>query len=102
MAREYRNPFTLDGRVKPQVGVSQTKVKAVKELLDKRNSGDLVAAAMLREVLTTSDAIFNFAHLTNLNFIPNFDEAERNWRKVAQVRTNDDLKETTLYSTRLS
>lgn len=96
--RTYKNPFTLDGRIKSQVGVTQTKVKAVKELLDKRNSGDLVAAAMLREVLTTSDAIFNFAHLTNLNFVPNFDEAERNWRKAAQVRTNDDLKETTLYS----
>lgn len=100
--RTYKNPFTLDGRVKPRVGVSQTKVKAVQELTERHLAGDRIASAQLLEVLTTSDAIFNFAHLTNLNFLPNYDEAERNWRTVAGTRTVDDLKPVSLYSLQAS
>lgn len=100
--RTYKNPFTLDGRIKPQVGVSQTKVKAIKELTERHLSGDRIASAQLLEVLTTSDAIFNFAHLTNLNFVPNYDEAPRQWRKIAGTRPVPDFKPATLYSLQMS
>lgn len=100
--RTYKNPFTLDGRVKPRVGVNQTKVKAVQELTERHLQGDRIATAQLLEVLTTSDAIFNFSHLTNLNFVPQYDEAERQWRKVAGTRTVDDLKPVSLYSLQAS
>lgn len=96
--RTYKNKFTLDGRVKPRLGVSEKKVEAVKELLERHNSGDLIASATLQEALTTSDAVFNLAHLANINFLPNYDAAERNWRQVAGTRTVSDLKPVTLYS----
>lgn len=98
MAREYKDKFTLDGRLRPGGPVTARKVEAVKNLLEAHKRGDLVAGARLQEALTTSDAIFNLAYLANLNFLPNYDEAERNWRSVAGTRTVPDLKPVTLYS----
>lgn len=96
--RVYKNKFTLDGRVKVVPGVSEKKVGAVRNLLEKRNAGDRIAEATLHEALTTSDAPFNLAHLATLNFIPNFDKAERQWSKLAGNRVVNDLRPVTLYS----
>lgn len=96
--RKYKDNFTLDGRVRPTNGVSKTKVSAVRTLLEKHNAGNKIATATLHEALTTSDAIFNMAYLATLNFVPNFDDAVRNWQDVAGVRTVPDLKPATLYS----
>ncbi len=95
---EYKNAFDLDGRLKRSRHVSERKVEAVKSLLEQHNRGNRVASAQLQELLTTTDAIFNLAHLANLNFIPNYDEAPRTWSEIAGVRTVDDFRPVTLYS----
>jgi hypothetical protein len=96
--RVYKDEFTLDGRIKPGLGVSRRKVEAVRDLYEAYQHGSLIAGAKLQEALTSSDAIFNLAHLANLNFIPNFDEADRSWAGIAGRRTVNDLKPVTLYS----
>ena len=98
MAKNYKNTFTLDGRLKPGAFVTEAKVRKVKDLFERHLSGDRVASATLQEALTTSDAIFSFAYLTNANFIPDYDEAPRTWTQVAGTRTADNLKPLTLYS----
>lgn len=95
---EYKNPFTLDGRLQKVAHVTEEKVEAVKELLEAHLSGDRVRGAVLHELLTTSDAIFNLAYLANLNFVPNYDEAPRNWTEIAGTRPVPDFRPATLYS----
>jgi len=97
MSHEYKNPFTLDGKVKPSAFVSKEKVSAVKSLLERHMHGDRIASGTLQEALSTSDAIFNLAHLTNLNFVPEFEEAPRTWSQIAGVRVAPDLRPVTLY-----
>lgn len=96
--REYKNSFTLDGRLRPYAGVTKAKVLAVKSLMESAMHGDIVADAKFRESVTTSDAVFNTAYFTTLNFIPQFDEAQRSWSEVASVRTVPDFKPVQLYS----
>lgn len=98
MAREYKDKFTLDGRLRPQAGVSRAKVKAAKDLMERAMSGDIIADATFRESVTTSDAVFNTAYLTTLNFIPQFDEAPRTWNQIAGVRVVPDFKPVQLFS----
>ena len=97
-ARTYKNPFTLDGRVKSVPGVSNRKVDAVKGLLERHYAGDAIATATLHEALTSSDAIFNMTHLATLNFVPQYDMAQRVWSQIAGTRTVPDFKPVTLYS----
>lgn len=98
MAREYKDNFTLDGRVKVVPGVTKRKVEAVRDLTEKHLRGDRIASATLHEALTSSDAIFSAAHLATLNFLPNYDEAPREWRSVAGVRPVPDFRPATLFS----
>lgn len=98
VAKTYKNAFTLDGRVRPTLGVTEAKVAAVRDLMEKHKAGDFRASGILHEALTTSDAIFNLAHLATLNFVPNFDEAPRNWQSIAGTRTVPDFKPVTLFS----
>jgi len=98
MVTEYKDPFTLDGRLKKPRHVTERKVAAVQELLEAHLRGDRIKSAILQEALTTSDAIFSLAYIANLNFVPNYDEAPRNWSSIADVRTVDDFRPVTLYS----
>lgn len=95
---EYKNKFTLDGRLKPGLGVSPKKVEAVKGLMEQHMAGDHRASGILHEALTTSDAVFNLAYLATLNFVPNYDEAPRVWSQVAGVRDVPDFRPATLFS----
>ena len=96
--RTYKNPLTLDGRLKTVPGVTLTKVNKVKSLLEAHFEGSKIATATLHEALTTSDAMFNLAQLASIQFVPNFDKADRNWRTIAGTRTAPNLKPVTLYS----
>lgn len=96
--RTYKDNLSLDGRLKVVNGVTARKVSAAKDLLEGHLRGDFIKSAQLREALTTSDAVFNLAHLATLNFVPNYDEAEREWSTIAGERTVPDLKPVTLYS----
>jgi hypothetical protein len=95
----YEDAWTLDGRLRPTRGtITKGKVKAVRELLNRHLAGNEIATATLKEALTTTDAIFNLAYLTNLNFVPNYEESERNWSTIAGQRTVPDFRPVTLYS----
>lgn len=95
---EYKDGFTLDGRVRPKLGVTKTKVAAVKKLTEAVMYGDRVAKGKLEESLTTSDAIFNFAHLVNVNVLEQFPLAPRVWTDIAGTKPVSDFKPATLYS----
>lgn len=94
----YRDNFTLDGKLRPQAGVSREKVKAVKGLLESALSGNRRARADLMEAVTTTDAIVNVAHLFNLQVIPQLPKVTHNLDGIAGARTVTDFKPTVLYS----
>lgn len=99
MAREYKDLFTLDGKLRPQPHVTRGKVAKVKDLVEGALNGDRQAKGMLEESIATSDAIFNFAHLTNIQVLQNFPDAEREWQQfVSNVRTVGDFNPVSLYS----
>lgn len=95
---DYKNWFTLDGRVAPPAGVTEAKTRAVKELVERATRGNRAAAGTLVEAVTTSDAAFNLAHLVNLNFIPQYDAAPRTWTQIAGTRPVSDFRPAVLYS----
>ena len=86
--------FTLNGKVRPQnKSVTPKKVKAIQTLIEEAMSGDRRAKGLVEEAISTSDAMFSWAHLVNLNFVPQFDEAPRLWTKIATVRRVSDFRE---------
>ena len=97
MSREYKNTFTLDGRVRPSMGVSKTKVAALTGLIDEAFMGNRSAKGTLEEAISTSDAMFNYTHLVGLNFVPQFDDAPRLWTEIASVRPVSDFREVVDY-----
>lgn len=84
---EYKDQFTLDGKLKP-VGrvVTRQKVEAADALLQKALRGDKIASGTLAEAWSTTDLPFNVAHLINAVTLPQFESAERTWSQVAGVR----------------
>jgi len=89
---EFKDKFTLDGYAKPGVGVTKAKVAKVKQLMEAAIRGDKIANATLAETVTTSDAIFNAAFLSQIQFIPQFLELPRTWSTIAGVRTLPDFR----------
>lgn len=88
----YKDQFSLDGRLKPANHlITRAKVTEADRLLTQAAQGDKIAAGKLAEVHATSDLKFNVAHLISSVAIPQFDEAERTWTKVAGVRTVPDF-----------
>ena len=90
--KTYKNPFTRDGRLHPQPGVTKTKVKAVQTLWEAAAQGDKVAEARLVESISTSDAAFNAVYLINLQTLDQFDAAPRTWTQIASVRELPDFR----------
>jgi hypothetical protein len=89
---EYKDMFTLDGRIKPVAPyVTAGKVKEADRLLKAAFQGDKIAAGKLAEVHTTSDLQFNLAHLITVTTLPQFDAAPRTWSEIATVRTVPDF-----------
>jgi hypothetical protein len=96
--KQYKNPFTLDGRLKPAPNVTPAKVSEMKKLVDDALSGDYIATAKIKEAMTSTDAIFSFAYLTQINFIPQFARVDRTWQTIAGTRTVNDFRRPVLYS----
>lgn len=92
MEKTYKDPFTRDGRLHPQAGVSRTKVKAVQTLWEAAAQGDRIAEATLMESITTSDAALNAVYLINLQTLDQFDAAPRTWQQIAGVRELPDFR----------
>lgn len=94
----YKDPVSLDGRLQVPAGVSAPKLAKIKSLYESAKAGSRVAAATLQEQITTSDAIFNFVHFANINFLSEYDEAPRVWSDLAGVREVPNLEDVTLFS----
>lgn len=90
--------ITLDGRVRLPGGVTEAKVTAMRDLIEGTIKGDRIKAATLTESVTTSDAIFSFAHIMNLNILPKFDEAPRTWSQIADTRGISDFRPASFYT----
>jgi len=97
-APEYRDKFTLDGRLHPQLGVTPQKVQAAKKLMEAAFAGDRIANAQLSEAITTSDAIYNVAHLINLQFVPQIPMYDRDIEGLVDFRTVPDFRPAVLQS----
>lgn len=92
------NDLTLGGLLPMGAGVTESKLKAMKEMVEGTLRGNRLAAGRLVETMTTSDAVFNFAHITNLNVFPKFDEAPRTWTEIADTRGLSDFRPAVFYS----
>lgn len=96
---EYKDQFTLDGRLKPaHPSVTRAKVEAADKLLTAALRGDAIASGTLKEVHTTSDLPFSLAHLISATAIPQFDTTERTWSELADVRVVPTFENVRLYS----
>lgn len=95
---EYNDILTLDGRIKPHVGVTKRKLEAAADLLGRALRGDSIASGMFKEALSTSDLRFNAAQLVTAELIPQFDAAERTWSQIASTRTVPNFNAVQLYS----
>ena len=96
---EYKDIYTLDGRLKHQQGVTKAKVAAVARLVDETLAGNRTSKGFLEESITTSDAIFNFAAMTNINVLGDYPEIERQWTQIVTgTRLVSDFRPATLYS----
>lgn len=96
--KTYKNPYTLDGRLPFRAGVTQAKVEAAKDLVERALSGDRIAEGKIKEALvTTSDFAFNFAQLVNATVLPSLDEVERVSSQIAGVRRVSDFRDNYLY-----
>jgi len=101
MTKTFDNYFTADGRVKPVVGVTEEKAAAAADLMDATMRGDRQAKGFLEEAITSTDAIFNVAHVAQVQLLADFPEDDqRNWSSIATTRTVSDFRPVTLYSLR--
>ena len=99
-AATYKDNYTLDGRVPFQTGwiPKKNKISHATKLMNEALGGSHRALGELKEAMTTSDAIFAFAHVMRLNFVPDFEAAPREWTDIAGKRGSTDLELPTLYT----
>lgn len=99
-AATYKDNYTLDGRVPFQTGwiPKKNKISHATKLMNEALGGSHRALGELKEAMTTSDAIFAFAHVMRLNFVPDFEAAPREWTDIADKRGSTDLELPTLYT----
>jgi len=99
--KTYTDLFTLDGELKPVIGVTEEKAAAAAELMGRTMHGDRISKGMLEEAITSTDAIFNVAHVAQVQLIQDFPEDDqRNWSSIATTRTVPDFRPATLYTLR--
>lgn len=97
--KTYKNPYTLDGRIRMGNGVTVEKMRAAERLVTEMLQGDRIAEGKIKEALTTtSDFAFNLATLVNAQTIPDLDETVRNSDQIAGVRRVSDFRPNYLYS----
>lgn len=98
-AKTFKNPYTLDGRLKLQPGVTIPKMQAVESLVGKALQGDYISLGKIQEALTsTSDFAFNLAALVNAQTLPDLDDVERTSDALVGRRSVSDFRDNYLYS----
>jgi len=100
---EYKDKFTLDGKLTPQRGVTKAKVAEAKTLMQRALAGDYVADAELRrkvtaEAYSSSDLAPAVAYLVSLQVIPQLDKPEYSVSDLASTRVVPDFRPAVLYS----
>lgn len=95
---EYKDQFTLDGRLSVPRGVTVEKVHQVETLIADARKGSRVSEAMLVEAITSGDLAAATGHFINVITIPQLDAVERPWRQIAGERTVPDFRPAVLYS----
>lgn len=94
----YKNPYTLDGRLRLGSGVTPKKIDEVNRLVRESLTGSRIALGTLTEALTTSDAAINLAHLVNMEVLPQWEDQPRQWRQFSdRTRNVSDFRPVTLY-----
>jgi len=88
----YSAEFTRNGRLTPFAGVSERKVKAIRDLWEAGMNGDRRAAADFEESISTSDAALNAVYLINISVLDQFDAAPRTWSQIAGTRDLPDFR----------
>lgn len=95
----YKNPYTLDGRIRLGNGVTVEKMRAAEALVRDMLRGDRIAEGKIKEALvSTSDFAFNLAALVNAQEIPKLDDAERVSDRLVGRRSVSDFRDNYLYS----
>lgn len=98
-AKTFKNPYTLDGRLKFGPGVSEAKIKAAETLIGGALQGDRIALGKVQEALTTtSDFAFNMAALVNAQVLPDLDDVERVSDALVGRRQVSDFRDNYLYT----
>lgn len=99
-AKTYKNPYTLDGRLKFGPGTSQKKVEAAHELIESALGGNHIAGGKIKEALTsTSDFVYNMAQVVNATVLPELDEdIAKIGDQLADVRRVTDFRNQYLYT----
>lgn len=96
----FKDAFTADGRVKAAPGVTRAKVAAISALMDGTMSGSRSDKGVLEEAMVSTDAVFNLAHVAQVQLLQDFAEAENSWAELATTRTVSDFRPVTLYTMR--
>lgn len=91
LLEQYDDQFTLDGRIKPQPGVTEAKVAEAIKLLDSAKRSR-VEEARLAELLTSTDLGYSIAHVLSVNMIPQLDKALEDVEDLAGHRTVKDFR----------
>jgi hypothetical protein len=87
--------LSCEGRLEVTPFVNQKKYEAMSEMISHINLGGYAgerASVDLKETLSTTDGAHSLAHLANVRNLPQWDEAERSWSKIAAVETVDDFE----------
>lgn len=96
-----RLDLTCENRLEVSPFVTQRKYEHMSNMIEGLAMGGFSAeraATDLKESLSTTDAAFSFAHIMNVRNLPQFDEATRQWTKIAAVETVDDFEPVTFES----
>ncbi|MDF2506239.1 MAG: hypothetical protein K0Q52_98 [Microbacterium sp.] len=98
LLEQYKNQFTLDGKLKPQPGVTKEKVKEAKRLFTGAQAGSYVAEGQLKELFSSTDLSFSMAHLLNIDLIPQLPKEAEQVENLAGYRLVKDFNPVVLRS----
>jgi len=98
MAKTYKDPYTLDGRIPYQPWASRKKVEFTQDLVEGMLRGDRQKKGLFEALITTSELSVNLAQLVNATVLPQLDDAELVSDQIAGSRTVGDFRDQYLYT----
>lgn len=98
MAKTYKNPYTLDGRIPFGPWVTEAKVKKTQEIVEAMLAGDRQAKGLFEGLITTSELSMNLAQLVNAQVLPQLDDTELVSDQIASTRPVSDFRKNYLYT----